>query len=53
METIWKNRGDGRTKLACILKKQVRCDELAQDRNHWKALVNVALNLQVTSHGIS
>jgi hypothetical protein len=25
-----------------------RCDELANDRDHWRALVKVALNMQVT-----
>ena len=28
--------------------KEIGVDELAQDGDHWRALVNVALNLQVT-----
>ena len=30
------------------LRNSCQCDELTQDRDHWTALVNVALSLQVT-----
>ena len=37
MGTIWKNTGDGRKTLRWISNRR-RCDELAQDRVHWRAL---------------
>ena len=47
MEAICKNTEgfiDGRT----IIRKRRLRDDLVQDRDHWRALVKVALNLQVT-----
>ena len=48
MEAICKNTEEGFVDWRTIVRKRCLRDDLVQDRDHWRALVKVALNLQVT-----